>query len=232
MQPEEYNTSVKTASTTGSGDIVIVALETPRMLLRHFTAADAEHLIALDGDPEVMRYLTGGRPTPREVIEVAVLPGFLRSYERGPGFGVWAAIEKASGEFLGWFAFRPHEGDDRGEATLGYRLRRVVWGRGYATEGALALICQGFAELGVRRVVATTYEHNRASRRVMEKVGMTLVRSFRLTPADLAVSQTFDPCSMEIWDGDEVEYALEKDDWERRWRGARIKRRIKRRIKT
>ena len=95
-------------------------------------------------------------------------------------------------------------------AALGYRLRRAVWGQGLATEGVQALIHKGFAELGLERVVATTYEHNVASRRVMEKVGMTLVRRFRLTPAELQETDTFHTDSMEIWDGDDVEYALDK----------------------
>ena len=43
-------------------------LETPRLRLRRFTAVDAEHLFALDNDPEVMRYLNGGVPTPRSVV--------------------------------------------------------------------------------------------------------------------------------------------------------------------
>ncbi len=79
-----------------------------------------------------------------------------------------------------------------------------------------ALIRKGFAELDVRRVIATTYQDNLASRRVMEKVGMTLARTFRLTPADLARTDTFQPDSLEVWDGDDVEYALERVDWERR----------------
>ena len=192
-----------------------VLLETERLVLRRFTEADVNHLVALDGDPEVMRYLSGGAPTPREVIECEILPRFLRSYQGSSGFGYWAAIEKATGDFLGWFSLRPREGGEFGEVALGYRLRRAAWGRGYATEGARALIRKGFAELGARRVVATTYQDNLASRRVMEKAGLTLVRSYRLTPADLASQGTFHSASQEVWDGDDVEYALEKADWER-----------------
>lgn len=192
-----------------------IYLETPRMRLRRFTPADEDHLVALDSDPEVMRFLNGGTPTPRAVIAGTVLPGFLRSYEPHEGVGVWAAIEKSTGAFLGWFSFRQREGASPGDVSLGYRLRRAVWGQGYATEGARALIRKGFAEVGVRRVLATTYEHNLASRRVMERVGMRLVRSFRLSATDLARSETFDPSSLEVWDGDEVEYALERADWER-----------------
>ena len=192
-----------------------VFLETERLVLRRLTAADVDNLVELDGDPEVMRYLSGGAPTPRDVIESDILPRLLRAYERGAGFGYWAAIEKANGDFLGWFSFRPSDGGGPEQAELGYRLRRTAWGRGLATEGARALVRKGFTELGVRRVVATTYQDNLASRRVMEKVGMTLVRRFRITPADLAAQATYHVTSQDLWDGDDVEYALEKADWER-----------------
>jgi RimJ/RimL family protein N-acetyltransferase len=192
-----------------------VYLETERLVLRRLTAADADNLYDLDSDPEVMRYLTGGVPTPRDVIEQEIFPRFLCSYARNDQFGIWAAIEKSTGAFLGWFSFRLREGSSPDEVTLGYRLRRSAWGQGYATEGARALIRKGFTTLGVQRVVATTYQDNLASRRVMEKAGLRLVRTYRLTPADLQATGTFDATSLEVWDGDEVEYALRKADWER-----------------
>ena len=72
----------------------------------------------------------------------------------------------------------------------------------------------------MRRVIANTYEHNRGSRRVMEKAGLTLVRAYRPTPADLAAGDTFHNTSQEVWDGDDVEYALSRADWERQATGA------------
>jgi RimJ/RimL family protein N-acetyltransferase len=192
-----------------------VYLETERLALRQLTVDDVDNLFALDGDPAVMRYLSGGSPTPRDLIERDILPRFLSDYERFPGFGVWAAIEKSTGNFLGWLSLRPSDDDRLGEATLGYRLRKSAWGKGYATEGSRALIRKGFTELGVRRVIATTYQDNLASRRVMEKLGMTFVRAFHLTPADLAVAPTFDATSQDVWEGDDVEYALSKAGWER-----------------
>jgi RimJ/RimL family protein N-acetyltransferase len=191
-----------------------VYLKTERLALRQFTATDVDNLFNLDSDPEVMRFLTGGTPTPREVIQNDILPTFLRSYERFTGFGVWAAIEKESLDFLGWFSFRPKDAASPNDVQLGYRLRQAVWGQGYATEGARALICKGFTEPGVQRVSATTYQDNLASRRVMEKVGMTLVRTYRLTLADLLATDTYHSTAEELWDGDDVEYALLKADWE------------------
>ena len=192
-----------------------VLLRTERLMLRRLTEADADHLVALDSDPEVMRYLTGGAPTPRDVIEREILPRFLRSYEQGDGYGVWAVIERATGDFLGWLSFQRQVGGVPGSVSLGYRLRRSAWGKGYAAEGARALIRKGFAELGARRIVATTYQDNLASRRVMEKVGMTLAHVYHLTPADLAAESDTFVSSGELWDGADVEYELLRADWER-----------------
>ena len=192
-----------------------ILLQTKRLALRRLTAADLDRLYALDNDPEVMRYINGGTPTPRAVVERDILPVFLRYDERRPGFGFWAAAERASGEWLGWFCFRLSQ-ETPGQVILGYRLRSSAWGQGYATEGARALIRKGFEGWGVQRVVATTYQENRASRRVMEKLGMALVRRFRLTAEDLAQSDTHHAESLEVWDGDEVEYAIDLDTWKRR----------------
>ena len=96
-----------------------VFLETDRLVLRRFTEADVDDLLELEGDPEVMRFLTGGKPTPRDVIQNETLPRFRHYYERFGGFGFWAATEKATGQFLGWFEFRPPEGGCPGEVELG-----------------------------------------------------------------------------------------------------------------
>jgi RimJ/RimL family protein N-acetyltransferase len=182
-----------------------VFLETERLVLRRFTDADLDLLVDLDSDPEVMRYITGGRPTSPEELRDEVLPAFLRYYERFPSYGFWAAVEKASGQFLGWFHLRPPEGASPDEPELGYRLRRSAWGKGYATEGARALVRMAFTELGARRVYAETMAVNRGSRRVMEKAGLRLVRTFHQPWPDRI-------------EGDEhgdVEYALTRAEWER-----------------
>lgn len=199
-----------------------VFLETERLVLRRFTEADGENLFDLDSDPDVMRFLSGGEPTPRDVIEKEILPRFLHSYARCDGFVVWAAIEKATGDFLGWFSFKPAEERAPGNVELGYRLRKSAWGKGYATEGSRALIRKGFMVHGVQRVFAMTYQDNRASRRVMEKAGLTLVRTFRITAADLIAAGTFHVTSPDLWGGNDVEYALEKADWEQQERSASL----------
>jgi RimJ/RimL family protein N-acetyltransferase len=182
-----------------------VFLETERLLLRQFTEADLDDLVALHNDPDVMHFLNGGKPTPREFIQHDLLPHYIRYYERNDGYGFWAVIEKSTGQFLGWLHFRPHEGAPPDEPELGYRLKKSAWGKGYATEGSRALIRKGFEELGARRVVASTMTVNLASRRVMEKAGLQFVRTF---------FQEW-PDSIEGDELGDVEYALDRETWER-----------------
>jgi RimJ/RimL family protein N-acetyltransferase len=182
-----------------------VLLETDRLLLRPFTVADVELLVGLDSDPEVMRYLGNGRPTPRRVVERETLPRVLRHHDRLGGPAFWAAIERNMGDFLGWFELQPAGPARPDEAELGYRLRRPAWGKGYASEGARALVDRGFAEFGLQRIVATTMAVNTVSRRVMEKAGLKYVRTFHESWPD-PIPGT---------EHGEVEYALTRADWER-----------------
>ena len=181
-----------------------VVLETERLILRRFTTDDVDNLVELDSDPDVMLYVTGGRVTSREEIETDFLPAFLGYYERSGGYGFWAAVEKSTGDFLGWFHFRPHVGHPDDEPELGYRLRKSAWGTGYATEGSIALINRGFTELGVGRVVAETMVVNTGSRRVMEKSGMRLIRTFHQDWPDRIPGD----------DQGDVEYAITRAEWE------------------
>jgi RimJ/RimL family protein N-acetyltransferase len=147
-----------------------VFLTTERLSFRQFTPHDAPLLHALDSDPEVMRYISKGQPTPLARIAQDLLPQWIRYGTATPHLGYWATHEQASGEFIGWFHLRPDRYNPR-EIELGYRLQRQVWGKGYATEGARALIAMAFAQ-GVECVVARTLVDNLAARRVMEKCGL------------------------------------------------------------
>jgi RimJ/RimL family protein N-acetyltransferase len=183
---------------------VHIICETPRLAMRQFTEADTDNLFDLNSDPEVMRYLTGGRPTPRAVIRDEIIPFHLSLYGRLDRLGTWAAESTGTGEFLGWFHFRPGPGADITNVDLGYRLRRSAWNKGYATEGSRALINMGFTDLGVRRVFAHTMAVNNASRRVLEKCGLTLVRTTPYEGADV----------IEGAGHGEVEYALTRPEWQ------------------
>ena len=154
-----------------------VLLETARLRLRFVTATDLDWLWALDQDPEVMRHISGGKPTPRETLEQAYLPRMMQRYEVGPQYGFYRADRRADGAPIGWFHLRPERLEPY-EMELGYRLRRDVWGQGLASEGSRELIRLALGPWGLPRVVARTLRGNAASRRVMEKCGMRLEREF------------------------------------------------------
>jgi len=181
-------------------------METPRLAMREFTEDDVGNLFNLNSDPEVMRYLTGGRPTPREEIRDRIIPFHLAVYGQLDRLGTWAAESTATGEFLGWFHLRPGPGTDLTNIELGYRLRRSAWHQGYATEGSLALISMGFTGLGASRVSGHTMTVNTASRHVMEKCGLRLVRTTPYQGADV----------IEGAEHGEVEYALTRPEWDAR----------------
>ncbi|MFC7614960.1 GNAT family N-acetyltransferase [Actinokineospora soli] len=155
-----------------------VFLRTDRLLLRRFTPADVDLVVALDRDPGVMRYISGEPPTTPEEARDEIIPAWLAYYDRSPSFGFWAAHEHPGGAFVGWFHFRPSPDRPDAGVELGYRLHRSAWGHGYATELSRALIHKGFTEWGVDRVYAETMSVNTASRRVMEKAGLRHVRTF------------------------------------------------------
>ncbi|MEW1751013.1 GNAT family N-acetyltransferase [Streptomyces angustmyceticus] len=188
-----------------------LSFRTERLLLRRFTPDDAESLVALHGDPDVMHFIATGRPVPRADVLEKTLPEFLGTPDARPeghltGLGVWAAALTATGRFIGWFALLPTAPGRTDEAELGYRLHRTAWGRGYATEGARALIARAFTTPDappLQRVTATTMTVNHASRRVMEKTGLRHIRTF------------FEewPDHIEGAEHGDVEYALTREEW-------------------
>lgn len=179
-------------------------LETDRLVLRRLTPGDAGELHALHTDPEVMRWL--GRPdTTLEHMREVVLPDMLRWYQRAPWQGYFVA-QDAAGAFLGWFLLRPARDREPvpGEIEIGWRFHRAAWGRGYATEGAAALLADAFTTRGVERVFAGAMAGNTASQRVMEKIGLRYVRTHH-PHVDDPLPGTEDG---------EVEYALTREEWE------------------
>jgi len=154
-----------------------IYLETERMILREFSQHDVDLLVDLNSDPEVTRYINGGKPTAKAYIVEQVMPRILNYYTTNSQLGIWAALDKKDLAFMGWFHFRPYH-PDPSEIELGYRLKRKYWGNGFASEGSRALIQRGFEELNLDVIVATADPENRASRRVMEKVGLTYEKEY------------------------------------------------------
>ena len=145
-------------------------LFTSRLHLRPFTAADRDAIHAIYTDPEVMRHV--GHGAHRTIAETVAA---LRTYAEvlaDRGYSFVAVTERVGGALVGDAGLHPLGG--RGpDIELGYTLARWAWGRGYATELGTALVEHAFGQLGAERVVAQVEPANRASRHVLEKLGMT-----------------------------------------------------------
>jgi RimJ/RimL family protein N-acetyltransferase len=144
---------------------------TGRLRLAPLTEAHLELEIALDSDPEAMRYLTG-RALSRAEVERAHRRR-VEAAREVPGLGFWAGF--ADDDFLGWWILQPPHGPDQpkvaGEADPGFRLLRRHWRRRYASEGARELIRYGFEDLGLDRIFAQTMAASAGSRATMSAVG-------------------------------------------------------------
>ena len=144
-------------------------LVTERLELRRFTAADLEPLLAVFGDPAVMRYV-GVERRPLTADEVRGLLTSAEEHWARHGFGTLAVVERATGQVLGEAGLQVLEAGPDIELTG--TPGRAAWGLGYATEGARALLRWAFAGLRLPRVVAVADPENTASLRVLEKLEM------------------------------------------------------------
>ncbi len=181
-------------------------LHTARLTLVPLVDEHLEWEVELDSDPEVMRYLSG-RASSREEVEAGHARRLTRA-QKVDGLGFWIGL--VDDEFVGWWTLQPAHGpdqpDDPGVADLGYRLLRRHWRKGLASSGARELVRYGFDDIGLDRIIAQTLSANAGSRAVMERVGLTYVRTF--------------PSSMtgpvEGLEEGEVEYEMTREQWVRR----------------
>ena len=140
---------------------------------------DADLLFDLDQDPEVMRFLNDGKPTPRAEVDEYFIPRMLAFTDPATGCGLWAVEDRAGGDFLGWILVRQYGfGTDYhalDNIELGWRMYRRCWGQGLATEAALAIMLAVARLPGTRRFCAIADPANLGSIAVMKKLGMQYV---------------------------------------------------------
>lgn len=146
-------------------------LETPRLLLRRWREADLDPYTAMNADARVMEYF----PRLLTKEDSAQHIARLEAHFEENNFGILAAELKATGELIGFVGMQrvPFEAHFTPAVEIGWRIAYPHWGQGYATEGALEVLRDGFERLQLAEVVALTATGNLRSRRVMEKLGMT-----------------------------------------------------------
>jgi len=155
----------------GKVNVTAPTLRTSRLLLRPWIAEDADRLIAILQEPDILRYFPRTDPWPREKADRYIAHHLSHWQEHG--YGHWAVVTPADGQVVGWngLEFLP----EAKETEMAYLLSREVWGRGYATEAARAALHFGFTNCGPDKIIGLTHPENIASQRVLEKCGMALV---------------------------------------------------------
>lgn len=152
-------------------------LETERLVLREIGPDDFAAIHAYGSDPEVVQYVPWG-PNTEHVTRDFIQNSLEKAMAEPRLEYVFAVVPRGEPELVGTVGLYLPTADTH-QAMLGYAYGRGAWGRGYATEAALAIIEMGFDLLGLRRIWAACDPDNHASSRVLEKVGMTLEGQLR-----------------------------------------------------
>ena len=154
----------------------MVILNTERLQLRRFELEDLAHLYALYRDPEIRKYYPDGTRTLAETKEE--IDWFLHGHPRHPELGLWATIERSSGEFLGRCGLLPWHIQGRDEVELAFMIKKERWREGFATEAAQGIIKHAQEVLALRRLVCLVTPGNTASAAVAAKLGMVFEREY------------------------------------------------------
>ena len=149
-------------------------LDTTRLRLRPWSIADKEAFRPIATDPLVMRYISTGNPWTDEQIDEFVTRQ-MRWYTRH-GYCLWRLLRSSDDALIGICGIQPLTVDGQDEVEIGWWLTPSEWGKGLATEAATAALRFAFDTAGLRRIIAIAQPENRASRRVMDKLGMRFER--------------------------------------------------------
>lgn len=167
------------SSVSINGPSMQIFIETERLILRELLETDAEGMFALDSDPEVHKYL-GDKPV-HTIDQVQEVIRIIRQQYAENGIGRWAVIEKKSQNFLGWSGLklmRTVMNGHTGYYDIGYRLIRKYWGKGFATESAIAARDYAFDTLGLPEIFGTAHVNNAASNHILQKIGLQFVEQY------------------------------------------------------
>ena len=154
-----------------------------RLTFRLMGQDDAQALWELDQDPEVMRFINGGEPHSMKLIEEDYLPRLQAYTNASKGWGLWQVSNKVTKEYLGWVLVRPMdfftETPRYNDLELGWRFFKKSWGKGYATEAAIAIKGAIAQQTDIDYISALALEDNIGSISVMKKMGMAFIKRYQ-----------------------------------------------------
>ncbi|MCO6353930.1 GNAT family N-acetyltransferase [Pseudoalteromonas shioyasakiensis] len=154
---------------------------TARLSFRLMDENDAELLYELDNDPEVMKHLTRGKVSTMQGIKEVFIPRLNAYRNEQKGWGLWQVNIIESNIFIGWVLVRPmgfFEQPDFIDLEIGWRFKKMSWGKGYASEAALAIAKAVSEPEEVKSLSATALKDNLGSIKVMEKLGLKFVKNY------------------------------------------------------
>lgn len=155
----------------------MIILETSRLILRHFVTEDIESLYALYCDPDVVKFIPDAPRSLQETQEE--VEWFMHGHPKYPNLGLWATIDKNSGQLIGRCGLLPWLIDQQEEVEVAYLIAKEFRGRGLATEAAGAILHYAFEHLHLNRLICLIDKENLASIRVAEKTGMAFEKEGR-----------------------------------------------------
>jgi len=153
-------------------------LETDRLVLRRFTPADAEFILALLNDPSFIRFIGDKRVRNVDDARNYILNGPVASYERF-GFGLYAVELKAGNVPVGMCGILQR--DTLPHPDIGFAFLPAYWNQGYAFESAAAVMSYAREALGLEQILAITSPDNQASAKLLEKIGLRFEHKLRLS---------------------------------------------------
>lgn len=174
-----------------------IFIETERLIIREAETTDCDGFFELDSNPKVHTYL-GNQPI-KTKEEASQMIAKLKNRYIENGIGRWVMIEKETNSFVGWTGFSIMKENINGHINhhdLGYRLVEKHWGKGFATESAIASVKYGFEKLNLENIYAIAEVEHAASIHVLEKVGLTKGEIF------------------EVWGKDHFWFQLGRSEWE------------------
>lgn len=142
-------------------------IQTERTYLETPDSLTLEQIKRLDIDPQIMRFITNGKPRSAQESE-KWLKIKLDDYKKN-GFGLMPAYLKTDHSFIGWGGLKHL--DNTNKIEVGYRLDKAYWGMGFATEITKAIIQYAQEQLKIKELVAITHVDNEASKNVLRKCG-------------------------------------------------------------
>jgi len=153
--------------------------ETEHLILREILPSDAEAVLEMESDPEVMQYMHSN--VTQNLEEALATIESIRKRHSRDGVSRWAVVERDTNAFVGISGLRIVEEMRNGHEnfhSLGYRFIKRYWGNGYATEAAKAAVQYGFQTVSLSDIYAVAMPENVASRKVLEKCGLKFVNEF------------------------------------------------------